>query len=522
MARTIPLSENFDQGFVSDLSRDELGKSAAFRMRDYIPQLESPLRKRGGWAYGSPDLGAIGGTAASVASGGYLPFPGDGHVVAVSNAGSLYQLKRFDGAGGATVTDTGDTAIVPSWPIFWHKTGTKAYGIILAGLSQTGRVPKKYFDTTGAGAYQSQPLGGTPPLARMGFSWGDYLVLGNYYDPTSPTTLTNYRWAFSAVGNPDSWTLSGVNASTWDFPEEIIAGAPVRNAILAWGYDNCHILTGDTPPPGGNLSRKILFAGNGTFDGRSVATWRDYAIWANSAGVYSSDGATLTDLTADGGISVYYRALVQGFAFTQGWSALGGIYRDRYVLTIRNAAGTVVTTLVCDLVRKVWTEWTNVQAALFFHRAAGPGTALIDGSEELFFAHLSQPRLGRVSTLWTPSATYASDGDGTAVLPSLETPYYDMGNESLKRIRNLYLKYDIRTAGASPLLRVSYTLDPTPGAAYTVATPDLITTDVQKRRSVRIGKSGLGVGLKIDQVGMSADTRLYGIEAEGHGWEASR
>lgn len=522
MGRTLPLSTNFDQGFVSDVSRDELGKSAAFRMRDYIPQLESPLRKRGGWAMASPDLGGLGGTAAYMVSGGYLPFPGDGHVVVVSNAGSVYQLKRFDGAGGSVVTDTGDAAIAPSWPVFWHKTGTKYYGIILPGLAQTGKVPKKYYDTTGAGAYQSQPLGGTPPLARTGFSWGDYLVLGNYFDPTAPTTLFNYRWAFSAVGNPDSWTLSGVNASTWDFPEEIIAGLPVRNAILAWGYDNLHILTGDTPPPGGNLARKILFAGNGTFDGRSVAPWRDYAIWANSAGVYSSDGATLTDLTSDGGISTYYRQIVAGFAFAQGWSALGGIYRDRYVLEIRNATGAVVTTLVCDLQRKAWTEWTNIQAALFFHRAAGPGTALIDGSEELFFAHRSLPRIGKISTLWTPSTALSADGDGSIVLPSIETPFYDMGNESIKRIRNLYITYDIRTAGASPALRVSYTVDPSPGAAYVTATPDLITTLVQQRRAVGIRKAALGVALKIEQVGASADTRIFGIEAEGHAWEQSR
>jgi hypothetical protein len=522
MARTLPLSTNFDQGFVSDISRDELGKSAAFRLRDYIPQLEAPLRKRGGWGYASPDLNSIGGTAASAASLGYLPFPGDGHVAVVSNAGSIYQLKRFDGLGGATVTDTGDTSIVPTSQIFWHKTGTKYYGIILGGLGQSGKVPKKYYDTTGAGAYQSQPLGGTPPLARVGFSWGDYLVLMNFYDPTAPTTLFNYRMAFSGVGNPDSWTLTGVNGSTLDFPEEMIAGVPVRNAILGWGYDNCWIVTGDTPPPGGNLSRKILFAGNGTFDGRSVASWRDYAIWANASGVYSSDGATLTDLTADGGISVYYRSLISGFAFTQGWSAIGGIIRDHYVLSLRNAAGTVISTLVCDLQRKVWTEWTNVQAGLFAHRSAGPGTALIGGDEELFFAHKSSPRIGKLSTLWTPSATYAADADGNVVLPSLETPFYNMGNQAIKRIRNLYLTYDIRTSGGAPSLRVGATVDPTPGAAYTTLAPDLVTTTVQKRRAVGVRKAALGVALKIDQVGASADTRIFGIEAEGHPQEQTR
>lgn len=511
-----PVARNFDLGFQSDVSRDELAQNAAFRLKDYIPQLEAPVRKRGGWSYGSPDLGSLGGTAASAASLGYLPFAADGHLVVVSNAGSVYQVKRFDGLGGALVTDTGDASIVPTWPIFWHKTGTKSYGIILPGLGQVHKVPKKYFDTTGGLVYQSQPLGGTPPQARSGFSWGDYLVLLNYFDPTGGVfDLKNYRMAFSAVGDPDTWTLSGVSASTFDFPEEIIAGIPVRNAILVWGYNNCHILTGDTPPPGGNLSRKILFAGNGTFDGRSCIAWRDFAVWANASGIWKSDGATLTDVTAAAGISVYYRQLVTGFAFTQGWSASAGIYRDHYVLTIRNAAGAVVSTVVIDLTRNVPVEWTNIPAGLFAVRPAGPGTALFGGDEELFFAHISSPRVGKISSLWTPSATFASDGDGTAVLPVIETPFYVMQAAQLKRVRAMYATYDIRTAGGSPALRVSAVYTAEPGAAYTQLTPDLPTTTKMKRKYVRVAQAAQGIGLKIQQINPSADTRLYGLEVEG-------
>lgn len=522
MGQTLPLSRNFDQGFVSDVARDELGPAQAYRMRDWIPQLDAPLRKRGGWSNGSPDLSSLGGTAASVASLGFLPFAADGHAVAISNAGSVYQLKRFDGAGGALVTDTGDTSIIPSWPVFWHHTGTKSYGIVLPGLAQAGKVPKKYYDTTGAGAYQAQPLGGTPPLARFGYSWGDYLVLGNYYDPSSPTTLLNYRLAFSAVGNPDSYTLTGASGSTFDFPEEIIAGLPLLNTTLIFGYNTVYTLTGDTPPPGGNLARKPLFQKNGTFDGRTVAPWREYAIWANASGVFSSDGATFTDLTEAGGISNYYRSLVSGFAFSQGWSAVGSILYDRYVLTLRNAAGALITTLVCDLNRKVWTEWTNIPAANFAQRPAGPGTALFGGGEELFAAHLGLPRIITLSGLFSPVLANAADADGAAVLPSLETPFYNMGFSGQKRIRNLYVAYDIRTAGGSPVLRASAVTTPESGAAYTQLSPDLITTTQQRRAPVGVRKPALGVGLKIVQVGASADTRLYGIEAEGHPRERTR
>lgn len=522
MADIIPVAHNFDQGFQSDVSRDQLGPSAAFRMRDWIPELESPLRKRGGWAYGSPDFSSLGGTAASIASIGYLPFPGDGLLAAVSNAGSVYSLKRFDGSGGGLLTDTGDTSIVPTWPVFWHKTAQKYYGIILAGFSQAGKVPKAIRDTGGL-AYQSQPLGGTPPLARMGFSWGDYLVLGNTYDPASPGTLYNYRWVFSGVGNPDSWVaFASVNASILDFPEEMVAGVPVRNAILGWGYNDCHIVTGDTPPPGGNLTRKILFAGQGTFDGRSVQAWRDFAVWANAGGIFMSDGATLTDLTNQSGISVYYRQIVSGFAFSQGWSATAGIYRDRYVLTIKNGSGVVVTTIACDLVRRTCTEWTNFPGGIFAHKPASPGTALFGGDEELFFAHSSLPRVGKISTLWTPSATYASDGDGTAVLPTLETGFFKLGSDALKRFRRLFVGYDIRTAGAAPLLSVGYVTSPEVGLAYTSLADQYPTTLKYSRRQGAVGTMGPGIGFKFTQVGASADTRFYDLGLEAHPMDPSR
>jgi hypothetical protein len=280
-------------------------------------------------------------------------------------------------------------------------------------------------------------------------------------------------------------------------------------------------LTGDTPPPGGNFSRKDLFSENGCFDGRSVARWREYAIWANNAGVYRTDGASLTDLTSIGGISNYWRSIVSGFSFQQGWSAAAGIHRGQYIISIRNAAGALVTTLACDLERQTWTEWRNINATMFAERAAGPGTAAVDGHEELFFGHASIPRSGALSTLWTPSSTYALDGDGAAVLPSLETPFYKLGEEGLKRLRRAYITYDVRTAGASPSLSLGMILSPE-DTSYDTLLPALATTTQQKRKPVEVRRKALGLGLKIDQVGASADTRLYEVELEGHALEASR
>lgn len=520
MADVLPLGTNFDLGFQSDTSRDELNPRAAFRMYDYLPQMEAPVRGRGGWRYGSPDFSSL-GPCTSVVSIGWLPFPGDGHLVAVSDSGTVLQQKRFDGTGGARITDTGDATIVPTWPVFWHRAAGTDYGIILGGLTQTAKNPKKYV-TSGGASYSVAPLGGTPPQARMGFSWGDYLVLGNYYDPSDGGKLKNNRWAYSDAGLPEVWVLTGPDQAIQDFPEEIVAGLPVQNTILAFGYQDVHAITGDTPPPGGNLARRILFAGNGTFDGRSVVGWRSYALWANNSGVWMSDGATLTDLTTAGGISVYYRQKASGLSFATGASAVAGTYRDHYVLTLRNQSGALITTLVCDIPRKVWTEWTNINAACFVHRAAAPGVPGQSMSdEELFFGSAVLPRIGRVSSLWTPSATYAYDADGNPVQPVLETPYYRVGGLSRKRMRFIYVGYDLRTMGGGSVLSLAFTLSPEPGAPYT-AMYNLPNTTRFRRKRLRLARGDLGVGLRIAQGGPSASTRLYSIETEAHPWETPR
>ena len=507
MADTLLVGRNFDRGFMSDISRDQLPRGAAYRMRDWIPQLEAPLRKRGGWSQASADLNAS-SPAVSLSGLAWAPFAGDPHLLSVSELGKTYRSTTF--ANGSFVGATHGQPL--SHKPFWHRDRM----ILPAQLGGAAANPYKYYASS-PGVYTTAVIGGTPPQARGGFSWGDYLVLFNYYEGG---VLKNYRMAFSAVGNPDSWTYSGASSSHFDIPEEMVAGLPLRNVILAWGYANTYMLTGDTPPPGGNLARRTLFNGNGCFDGRSVASYREYAIWANNSGVYRTDGATLTDLTKAGGISVYWRELVRGFSQQQGWKAAGGVYAGNYVLTVTTPAG-ATTTLICDLDRQVWTTFTNIKAVMFAERSAGPGTALMDGSEELFFAHPNAPRAARLSTCWDPDATVALDGDGTAVLPEIELAFDKVGETARKRIRRVFVNYDIRTAGASPYLQVSAVFSPE-DTAYTLLTPTLGTTIELTREAVGVREQAYGIGLKLAQVGASADTRLYEVELEGHLLEGTR
>lgn len=508
MANTTLVGRNFDLGFQSDLARDQLPRGAAYRMRDWIPQDEAALRKRGGWAHASRDLNGL-SAAVRMSGVGWAPFAGDPHLISLSEGGKLYQHKTFDSSSGSFV---GATSLAPlTHNPFWHRDRM----IVLQGLGAAAATPKKYYDTGGT-SYAVADLGGTPPQATVGASWGDYLLLANGY--VGGTRYPQRVWP-SGVGDPESWNPG---AAFFDAPQEVVKILPLRTVIIVWGYENTWMYTGDTPPGagGGNLARRDLFSGNGCMDGRSVASYREYVIWANNAGVWKTDGATLTNLTYRGGISLYWKSLVSSFNFQTGWSAAGGVYYGHYLISIHNSSGQLVTTLVCDLETETWFEWTNVRASMYASRSASAGTAAADGHEELFFANRALPRVEDISPCWTPTASNASDADGVDVEPELDLPFYVLGSPGMKRVRRAYVKYDLRGAGGSPTLTVSTITSPE-ATVYTARNPVLKATTQMTRKAVDIRKACLGVGLSIVQSGPSADTRISDIEFEAHPWESS-
>ncbi len=206
---------------------------------------------------------------------------------------------------------------------------------------------------------------------------------------------------------------------------------------------------------------------------------------------------------------------------------MASVFKDRYILTLRNPDGDVISTLVCDLNRRAWSEWTNINATSFAHRPSGPGSTPPGdrnslGNEELFFGHADSPRIGILSSLWTPGDSYATDADDSPVLPSLETGFFKVGALQPKRIRRIYLGYDVRAFSGGGGLSVSYATSPEEGAAYTAVTGNFDVTTEYRRRHSHVNRAALGVAFKIAQNASSADTRLYSIEGEAHTWENFR
>lgn len=497
---------NFDQGYKSDIPRDQLGTGTAYRLRDYIPDLGAPLQKRGGYSFASTDLNGL-SSASYVRSLGWVPFPADEHLIAVSESGKVYNISQFDGAHGTFIGAT--TGLGSNHNPFWFND---LQGMVIPANGDNA--VWKYYKS--GGVYVTAALGGTPPHASVGAAWGDYLLLANGY---ISGVLTSNRIWISGVGAPETWS---VGTAFEDMPAEVVRIVPMWNTILVFGYADVWLITGDTPPPGGNWTQKTVFAGTGTMDGRSIVTYQGYAIWANNEGIFKSDGYTLTDLTARGGIQQRWAELVKNFNLSQGWSAAAGIFNGHYIITVYDNLGNFVTCQVCNIDRQVWFEFTNIPALNFAHRGSAPGTSLYAGVEESFFAHKTLPRAGSISSLWTPVSGNANDADGTAVLPQIELPFAKPGGTGMKQFRRAYFTYDIRTAGASPYLQADFCLSPEENAPYTAMAGTLPTTTRVMREPLEVRQRNVGVGLRLTQVGASAATRLAEVEFDVNPLELMR
>jgi len=524
---------NFDSGYKSDIARDQLPVGAAYKMFDWIPQLDAPLQRRGGWSYSTRDLNAQSACTKIVAVA-WAPFQGDPHLVCVADNGKVFYDKTQNTFGGSYVGTTSFSSITHR--PFWH---IDLPGLVILSGGTAPAAPQKYTSPS-FGNYAVAALGGTPPNASVGAAYGDWLLLAN--GTVGGIRYANRIWA-SGVGTPEVWNNTN---NFFDLPEEVVRIVPLRNMILVFGYRQVWMLTGDTPPPGGNWTKYDLYAG-GAMDGRAVVPYRDTVIFANNSGVFQTDGSSLVNLTELGGISQRWRALVDTFNFSQGWTACAGMFQGRYIVVVHDNNGNFVTCQACEVSTRTWYEFTNLRALMFAERQSGPGTASADGHEELFFGHVALPRAGMCASIWgQPYGLPSADADGVNVLPVLETPFYKLQSPGLKQIRNVWITHDVRaitnssytlmkstfatyalvlsTTGtysnlkqwwdsglSPPTLRIDGIL--TPKASY-ASMGTLVATQQERRRPVWIRKRAIGVGLRISQTQPSDDTDLAEIEFE--------
>ena len=539
----VPVAANFNKGYASDVARDQLPAGYAYRMTDWIPGLNARLRGRGPWERTSPSLTSVHAGPTYAAAVAWAPFAqwvvtgsgtiGQEHLVIIGDDGSMYRDMVMDGSAAVYLgTTNSHPTESPFWtPLYGGKGAliipvTRAYSVGFGSPLALGQSTNVYtIQVTGPPDYAVAAMTGSPPAASTGCAWGDYVLLANGDSATSFVKFNypNRIW-ISGVGDPTSWT-PGTNF--WDSENipDIVRLVPVRPGILVFGYSQTSLITGDTPPAGGNWSEDILFSDLGAWDARSIVKVGDVVVFANTSGVYTTDGVTLSDLTLACGVKTRWQELVANFSYRGGWTASAGIFRNHYIISVHDASNTLVTTHVFDLANHIAYEFSNIHAAMMCHTPLSRGTSTVAGKERLFVAALNEAYVHDLAPCWTKAGPGLSsgglvDGDGTNVLPVLETPFYKPGGAGKKVFRSVRATYDARSHGGStPSLGVGVCSEP--DGAYT-SVGNLPTTTDEDRQKLPIRQTSRGLGLKFTQAGLSDATTLSEIELDLRPLEAMR
>jgi len=307
--------------------------------------------------------------------------------------------------------------------------------------------------------------------------------------------------------------MTGVDASFLDVSFPIKGMASLPNVMLWFGDERTARIRGTTPPPDTDMQIDDPIFNYGTTDARSIAVNGSMACFANDIGVFITNGTAFPeDLTKSCGISKYWRDLCSGR--TSSWTLAGGWFGNIYVICVMNGS-TLIDTIALDTVKRSAIRFSNVKTMAF----AAAGSA----GQELYAGSRATPRIMQLSTMWTPSATYKADGDGTAVLGVWESPFYDEQKIGSQRWRDAYLDHDLRDAATdSPTWTIFVCTSPESGAAYTALSPTVTATTARKtiRRPIRLKSHGLG--FKLTRANASAAARIYNVGATVYPREGSR
>jgi len=470
-----------------DGPREQLPKGVSWSMVDWIPELDAPLAKRGGW---NRPWNAMANTYA--AGLGFGQFDAGSQIVGVTDLGNLYAMS----VGSATVTARGTVPIPAAPPVYYRQ---KLYFPDIAGTA----VLKEY-----AGSANAANTGGSPPTGSVAAAFKDHLVLAR-------SAAQPQRIWFASAGNAASWDTADPGGQWLDATFPVRGLAAMRNMILVFEEGFTERIRGDIIPgvAGSDMVREPAFQ-VGCSDPGSIAVTDNYVVFANSDGVFVTDGIGVSDLTREGGIKRLWTSLLSGYAAS--WTIAGAVHQGRYIVSVMDGS-TFKCAFMCEVQRRVWTRLTNVKSIMMVSTPLG----LLDTAPAVYMAERAAPRVAALTSMFTPSATYKADGDGTAVTPTLELGHF-FGKPGRKRWRNVYVKYYLADAATdNPVLTVSRSTDLAVGA-YTALSSTLAENTVHARKKLPLRVASEGVALKIAQTNASAQTLLYSVEAEPLTSEPSR
>jgi len=514
MAQITPIQNSWINGVKRDFPRDQMPPHTAWNAVDLILNYGAPLRQRGGWAHFSQDIASVTATASYVRGGLYAIYAtsaggANARNIALDEDGLLYNVTT---AGAATLIGTALT--VKQNPVFHGGTAASGGTTVYSGLAiipdGTGAaVPKKYDGTT------LSNLGGSPPQARYASIYKDFTCLGN--GKISTTEYPNRVW-FSPDGDPDVAVSGAVTAwdvtDSWiDFSQPVKGFGATKNALLVFGDSQLARIRGSTPPPDEDMVVDDPLFQVGLLDAFSIVEHKESIFWCAPEGVFRSDGVILDDLSKKGGMLRYWLDLVSGATST--WTFAAGIIRDQLVICVMDGT-TFKDCFVIDLQSYVWIRHSNVDAIAFW-------TGQQEKADELYWGRRGAARVCTLDSIFAKvgDLTYKADGDGDAVLPVLETPFYEFGRPGLKRVKSCYVGYELTDyATDNPTASVGYVLTPEE-TLYTTLSAGLDEQTTYRRERFTIGRQAPGIALKFARSG-AGDFLLYDLGYDQHPLEPSR
>lgn len=487
MARPIVLQDDWSIAQKSDVPREKLPKNASYKLTDVFVNLGAPLRKRGGWnrywaSFGSGYMQAV----------GVAPFTAGYRIVGVDSSGTCHHMTY-----SATTTTAASATVnnLAHSPIFYRQV------LYFPDVNGTAALRQM----TSAGTVTS--TAGSPPAGSVGCTWNDHLVLAR-------SSTNKERVWFSTGGSATVWDTAA--EGQWvDMDAPVQGMATIKGMIMVFEEGQTERLRGTIIPGvvGSDMVREKAFS-VGCSDPASIASTDDYIVFANSDGVYITDGSGVVSLTEQGGINNEWRDTLASYSTS--WTIAGTVYRGYYIVSVMDST-TFKCAYWCDVRRRTWGNLTNVKASMLASSPIGS----VDMPPKIVMAERGATRVADLTTMWTPSSSYKNDGDGTAVTFSVESPFFQ-ARPGLKRWKKLWLTYHMTDAASdNPTISVGYQKD-VASSSYTTLSETLPETSRYLSAPVALGLRSEGLGFKFSQTNASADTRIYVVESELQPMEPSR
>lgn len=492
-----------------DFSLDGMPKGYVWDLVDWTPRRRSAkLEGRGPWRFFSP------ASMAGVLWGGrHAPFE-NGTRLLVCGGGRIYDVDSATGVA----TDVGAMFAAG------RHNGVMLRDRVYFGDDSGAAVPKVV--TMPATTPTVADLPASAPKAPLLGAYKDRLIAGGalgepqrvYFSPTE-----------KAGTAPNTGPLSAWDATSYvDSQLGLTAIWPMPNQILCFHDGSIEKIRGDIPPGAlleSNMSIDPFSSQMGTRDPKSIVAWQENVIFAGPRGVYLTDGATIRNLSDQGGIGDVWRNI---YALKRsGTQVCCSVFLDLLFVTVLTqwsvgaSEELIPYTFVCDLNARSWWRYSNVDATCMIPSQVG--------SEEVWWGvdginNVPTDRY-RLSTLGPVMFGYgeilptggpfpdAVDGNARPVLPKITTGFNKLGPEGVKRLYWLHISHvtQTETIPALDALKVSYKVNPYPIAPFDVI-GDLPPGARYTRHRVRVGRPAYGIMVKIEQIHPMHVTRLYDIE----------